>query len=58
MGDNLRIDELRKDIVKVLNDSKLPIEVIRLLLKDMLSEITPIAQATIEKERAKESENE
>ena len=35
MGDNLRIDELRNDIGKVLNDSKLPIEVIRLVLKDM-----------------------
>jgi ribose 5-phosphate isomerase len=56
MGDNLRIQKLRDDIVKTLNEAKLPIEVERLVLKEIFEEVSQMAQMTIQKE--KESENE
>lgn len=56
MGDNLRIQKLRDDIVNTLNEAKLPIEVERLVLKEIFEEVSQMAQITIQKE--KESENE
>lgn len=56
MGDNLRIQKLRDDIVNTLNEAKLPIEVERLVLKEIFEEVSQMAQMTIQKE--KESENE
>lgn len=56
MGDNLRIQKLRDDIVNTLNKAKLPIEVERLVLKEIFEEVSQMAQMTIQKE--KESENE
>ena len=56
MGDNLRIENLRKDIVDLMNKSQLPIEVIRLTLKEILTDVTQLSKETIERE--KESEHE
>lgn len=56
MGDNLRIENLRKDIVDLMNKSQLPIEVIRLTLKEILTDVTQLSKEMIERE--KESENE
>lgn len=58
MGDNSRIRKLRLDIVKVLNESLLPMEVKRMTLDDLLVEVTNLADKEIEKELAEEKSKE
>lgn len=58
MGDNSRIRKLRLDIVKVLNESLLPMEVKRMTLDDLLLEVTNLADKEIEKELAEEKSKE
>lgn len=54
MGDNLRIRKLRKDLVDVLNACYLPMEIRRMVLNDLLVEVTNLADKEIEKEIAEE----
>ena len=58
MGDNLRIRKLRLDLVKVLNECLLPMEVRRMVLDDLLVEVTNLADKEIEKELAEEKSKE
>lgn len=61
MGDNLKIQMLREDIVNTLNAYALPIEVKRMVLKEALSGATEMSQTEIQKEREeyiKEKQNE
>lgn len=58
MGDNLRIRKLRKDLVDVLNACYLPMEIRRMVLDDLLVEVTNLADKEIEKELAEEKSKE
>ena len=58
MGDNLRIRKLRKDLVDVLNACYLPMEIRRMVLGDLLVEVTQLADKEIEKELAEEKSKE
>ena len=58
MGDNLRIRKLRLDLLKVLNECLLPMEVRRMVLDDLLLEVTNLADKEIEKELAEEKSKE
>ena len=58
MGDNLRIRKLRLDLVQTMNESLLPMEVKRMVLDDLLVEVTQLADKEIEKELAEEKSKE
>ncbi len=65
MGDNLKIRKLRADVTDVFNLSTLPVEVKRMIAKEILAELTRLAEEYVEKEKnefiaeqnAKEKEN-
>lgn len=50
MGDNLRIQTLRKKIVNDLNDSELPFEVLRMVLNDVLKEVNELTEEALQEE--------
>lgn len=66
MGDNLKIRTLRADLTDVFNASTLPVEVKRMIAKEILAELTKLAEEYVEKEKnefiaeqnAKEKESE
>lgn len=61
MGDNLKIKTFRENLVHLMNTAELPIEVIRMVLKEALEVATEQAEITIQKEieqLVKENENE
>ena len=47
MGDNLRIRKLQEDIVKTLNDSNLPFEVLLLVIEKLHIEIKQKADLAV-----------
>ena len=63
-GDNYKIRKLKIDIIMTLNESRLPVEVRRLVLKEVINETDELAEELILKEaeefekeqRAKEQE--
>lgn len=57
MGDNLKIRKLKLDIINTLNESFLPIEVRRLVLNEILTELNQLTEEVIRKE-AEELEKE
>ena len=50
MGDNLKIHKLRNDLQDTLNASLLPIEVKRMIVTELLNEVTKITQEILQKE--------
>lgn len=50
IGDNLRIRTLRKQIVEDLNASNLPFEVLRMVLSDILTEVTDLTEKALQDE--------
>ena len=50
MGDNLKIRKLKKDLADVLNSSMLPIEVKRIIMADLLNDVTNLADNEVQKE--------
>ena len=50
MGDNLKIHKLRKDLESTLNASFLPIEVKRMVVSELLNEVTRVMQIELQKE--------
>lgn len=52
MGDNLKIRKLRADVTDVFNQSKLPVEVKRMIAKEILTELTNLTEEFIRKEQA------
>lgn len=52
MGDNLKIRKLRADVTDVFNQSKLPVEVKRMIAKEVLVELTNLAEEFVKKEQA------
>lgn len=50
MGDNLKIYRLRNDLQDTLNASLLPIEVKRMIVAELLNEVTKITQGILQKE--------
>lgn len=54
MKDNLRIRQLKIGLIKLLNDSHLPIEVVRMVLTDVLTEVSHLAEIEIQKEMEEE----
>lgn len=57
MGDNLKIRKLRADVTDVFNKSQLPIEVKRMIAKEILTELTKLAEEYVQNElRAEQSE--
>ena len=58
MKDNLRVRQLKIGLIKLLNDSHLPIEVIRLVLNDVLTEVNHLSEVEIQKEIEEQKESE
>ena len=58
MGDNLKIRKLRLDIANVLNESRLPVEVKRMVIDDFNFELTRLAEEQIQKEMSEETKGE
>ena len=56
MKDNLRIRKFKLAIIEVLNASNLPAEVVRLVLVEILHEITAISEQAIADEMQEETE--
>lgn len=56
MGDNLRIRKLKKALADTLNESLLPMEVKRMTLNELLTEVTQLAEQEVQKEVAQEQE--
>lgn len=54
MGDNLKIRKLRADVTDVFNQSKLPVEVKRMIAKEILVELTNLAEEFVKKEQAEQ----
>lgn len=52
MGDNLKIRKLRADVTDVFNLSTLPVEVKRMIAKEILTELTNLTEEFIRKEQA------
>ena len=50
IGDNLRIRTLRQQIVDDLNGSQLPFEVLRMVLSDILTEVTGLTEKALQDE--------
>lgn len=50
IGDNLRIRTLRQQIIDDLNNSELPFEVLRMILSDILSEVTDLTEKALQDE--------
>ena len=58
MGDNLKIHKLRNDLQDILNASLLPIEVKRMLVTELLNEVTRVMQNELAKELEAEQSKE
>jgi len=58
MGDNLKIHKLRNDLQDTLNASLLPIEVKRMLVTELLNEVTRVMQIELSKELEAEQSKE
>lgn len=58
MGDNLKIHNLRNDLRETLNASLLPIEVKRMLVTELLNEVTRVTQEMLQKELEAEQSKE
>lgn len=61
MGDNLKIRKLRADVTDVFNQSTLPVEVKRMIAKEILVELTKLADEYVrneEQEMNQEKESE
>lgn len=58
MGDNLKIHKLRNDLQDTLNASLLPIEVKRMLVTELLNEVTRVMQIELSKELEAEQNKE
>lgn len=56
MKDNSRIRKFKLAIIEVLNASNLPAEVVRLVLVEILHEITTISEQAIADEMQEETE--
>lgn len=50
IGDNLRIRTLRQQIVDDLNGSQLPFEVLRMVLSEILTEVTGLTEKALQDE--------
>ena len=50
IGDNLRIRTLRQQIVDDLNNSELPFEVLRMVLSEVLTEVTGLTEKALQEE--------
>lgn len=46
------IDELKKEIIKIINNAELPLCVIESILKDLYSEVSILAQQQLAKDKA------
>ena len=58
MGDNLKIHKLRNDLRDTLNASLLPIEVKRMLVTELMNEVTKVTQEILQKELEAEQSKE
>lgn len=58
MADNLKIRLLREDMIKLLNKSTLPIEVKRMVVKEVLDSVNDLADKTIQAELEAEMQEE
>lgn len=56
MGDNLKIRKLRADVTDVFNQSTLPPEVKRMIAKEILVELTKLADEYVRNEEQAELE--
>lgn len=50
IGDNLRIRTLRQQIIDDLNASNLPFEVLRMILSEILTEVTNLTEKALQDE--------
>jgi hypothetical protein len=49
-GINLRIDEFKKDLAKIINESNMPFYVTKMVLSEMLNEVAIITNQAIQEE--------
>lgn len=54
MGINYAISKFREDLQNTVNNSGLPIEIVRMVLNDLLLEVNVLANNQIEQERIEE----
>ena len=54
MGINYAISKFREDLQNTVNNSGLPIEIVRMVLNDLLLEVNVLAQNQIALEKAEE----
>lgn len=52
---NLQIEELKTKIVNIINESQLPVGVVKFIIKDLYNEINNIYEQTIEQEKLQQS---
>lgn len=50
-GINLQIEELKENLVKQINESNMPVVVIEMVLKELLTNATFVKQQQLEKEK-------
>lgn len=58
MADNLKIRVLREDMIKLLNKSTLPIEVKRMVVKEVQEMVNDLADKTVQAELEAEMQDE
>lgn len=58
MADNLKIRLLREDMIKLLNKSTLPIEVKRMVVKEVHEMVNDLADKTVQAELEAEMQDE
>lgn len=58
MADNLKIRLLKEDMIKLLNKSTLPIEVKRMVVKEVLDSVNDLADKTVQAELEAEMQDE
>ena len=58
MADNLKIRLLREDMIKLLNKSTLPIEVKRMVVKEVQEMVNDLADKTVQAELEAEMQDE